>query len=489
MQDIESKIRVGLAWSGITRAGGQLATLIVTIILMHLLSPQDFGLVAMVVVFTGFAMLFTDMGFGAALVQKIDVEQRHKNAGFWVSFIGGALLTLIFAVLAPYIASFYGIPELQPIAVALSLIFFINSLGTINESLVKKALDFRTLAIAQLTSNVLSGLAAICLAFSGFGVWSIVAMYVLNASVYVVAVWILAPWRPDFSLQLSAVKDLSKFSTNWLGSAAFYYWTRNGDNLLIGRYLGSEPLGIYSRSYAVLLVPVTQIAGAISNVMFPALSAIQNDVERVKTLYLQSISVISLVAFPCMLGLLVLSRPFVLTLFGDRWAEMIPIIQVFSILGVIQSISATDNWLYQSQGRTDIMFRWGLVVGSIYVVSFIVGLRWGVLGVAVAYTVANFVLLYPNWSIPARLIDLGFATMLKKLAPQFCGAATMALAVWAFGLLLPNSWSYAAHLVLQASFGAVVYLVFVHSFRLEAYTTASNVVKSYLTQLRHVEER
>jgi PST family polysaccharide transporter len=199
---------------------------------------------------------------------------------------------------------------------------------------------------------------------------------------------------------------------------------------------------------------------------------------------LQSISVISLVAFPCTLGLLVLSRPFVLTLFGDKWAGMIPIIQVFSILGALQSIGTTSGWLYQSQGRTDIMFRWGLVCGSIYIVSFIVGLRWGAFGVAAAYTVANFVLWYPNWSIPARIIDLSFTTMLRSLAPQFYGAATMALAVWAFGLLLPNSWSYAAHLALQVSFGAAVYVVFVRSFRLEAYTTVSNLAKSYLRQLR-----
>jgi PST family polysaccharide transporter len=484
MQDLENKIRVGLAWSGFTQVGGQVATLVVTIILMRLLSPQDFGLIAMVLVFTGFAMFFTDMGFGAALVQKMDVEQRHKNAVFWISVAVGALLTLIFAAVAPYIASFYGVPELQPIVVVISLIFFINSLGTITESLVEKAMDFRTLAIAQLTSTVLCGLVAIYLALSGSGVWSLVAMYVVNAIVYVVVVWILAPWRPEFSLQLSAVRDLSKFGTDWLGATIFYYWTRNGDNLLIGRYLGSAPLGIYSRSYAILLMPVTQIAGVISNVMFPALSAIQNDVERVRALYLQSISVISLAAFPCTLGLLVVSRPFVLTLFGDEWAGMIPLVQVFSILGAIQSIGATGSWLYQSQGRTGIMFRWGLVTGSIYVVSFIVGLRWGALGVAVAYTVANFVLWYPNWSIPAHIIDLSFATMLRSLAPQFYGAATMALAVWAFGLVLPNSWSYAAHLALQVSFGAAVYLVFVRSFHLEAYTTASNVVKSYLRQRR-----
>jgi PST family polysaccharide transporter len=328
-------------------------------------------------------------------------------------------------------------------------------------------------------ATVLSGLFAIYLAFSGFGVWSIVAMYIASAAVNVAVLWIIMPWRPDLSLRWDAVQDLSKFSRNLVGFSAFNYWTRNGDNLLIGRYVGSAALGIYARSYAILLLPVWQVSGVISNVMFPALSAIQKDVERVRNLYLTSISVISLVTFPMTLGLLVVSRSFVLALFGDKWAAMIPILQVFSLLGAIQSIGTTAGWIYQSQGRTDIMFRFGLISGSIFIISFIVGLRWGALGVAVAYTVANFLLWYPTWSIPAHLIDLDFVTMLRRLAPTFYGAGTMAFAVWVLGLVLPNGWSYATHLALQVAFGAAVYWIFVRSLRLEAYTTASNLVASY----------
>jgi O-antigen/teichoic acid export membrane protein len=158
---------------------------------------------------------------------------------------------------------------------------------------------------------------------------------------------------------------------------------------------------------------------------------------------------------------------------------MIPILQVFSILGAIQSIGTTAGWIYQSQGRTDVMFRFGLITGSIYIISFVVGLRWGALGVAVAYTVANLVLWYPTWSIPARLIGLDFVTMLRRLAPTFYGAGTMAFAVWVLGLVLPNGWSDATHLALQAAFGAIFYWIFVRSLRLEAYTTASNVIASY----------
>lgn len=206
--------------------------------------------------------------------------------------------------------------------------------------------------------------------------------------------------------------------------------------------------------------------------------------QRVKDMYLKSISVISLVTFPLTLGLLVVSQSFVLALFGDKWAEMIPILQVFCLLGLIQSIGTTVGWIYQSQGRTDIMFRWGLVSGSIFIISFVVGLRWGALGVAVAYTVANFLLWYPSLLIPARLIDLHVVTMLRRLAPTFCGAATMAFAVWVLGLILPSGWSYATHLALQVTIGAIVYYIFVRALRLEAYTIASRLVGAYFEQVR-----
>jgi len=315
--------------------GAQFVALVVSVILTRLLSPQDFGLVGMVLVFTNFASVFADMGFGVALVQKLDVTQHHKNAVFWISIVIGAVTTLIMAAAAPLIASFYNVPEVQPLAVAISLIFFINAFATVKVALLQKAMDFRKIAAAQLTSTVISGLVALYLAFSGFGVWSLVAMYIASAIVNVAVLWMITPWRPDFSLQWHALKDLSKFTLNLLGFSVFNYWTRNGDNLLVGRFVGSAALGIYARSYQILLLPVSQVSGVITNVMFPAFSAIQKDVERVKDMYLKSISVISLVTFPLTLGLLVVSQSFVLALFGDKWAEMVPILQVFCLLGLI----------------------------------------------------------------------------------------------------------------------------------------------------------
>jgi len=232
VQDLDSKIRTGVAWSGLAQMGAQFVALVVSVILTRLLSPQDFGLVGMVLVFTNFASVFADMGFGVALVQKLDVTQHHKNAVFWISIVIGAVTTLIMAAAAPLIASFYNVPEVQPLAVAISLIFFINAFATVKVALLQKAMDFRKIAAAQLTSTVISGLVALYLAFSGFGVWSLVAMYIASAIVNVAVLWMITPWRPDFSLQWHALKDLSKFTMNLLGFSVFNYWTRNGDNLL-----------------------------------------------------------------------------------------------------------------------------------------------------------------------------------------------------------------------------------------------------------------
>jgi O-antigen/teichoic acid export membrane protein len=259
VQDVDSKIRTGLAWNGVATVGAQAASLVITVILTRLLSPQDFGLVAMIAVFTGFASVFTDMGFGAALVQKSDLTQHHKNAVFWICVAVGALLTLIFAAAAPYIASFYGVPALQPITLAISIIFFINAFATVKFAVLQRAMEFRPIAAAQLTATVLAGLIAIYLAFSGFGVWSLITLYVASAAVNVVVLWLITPWRPDFSLRWDAVQELSKFSRNLVGFSAFSYWARNGDNLLIGRFVGSAALGICARVHYLIAAGVASI--------------------------------------------------------------------------------------------------------------------------------------------------------------------------------------------------------------------------------------
>ena len=210
--------------------------------------------------------------------------------------------------------------------------------------------------------------------------------------------------------------------------------------------------------------------------MFPALSRIQSDKARVKRIYLRSISSIALLTFPLMLGLLVVADSFVLTLYGPKWAAVIPVLQVLCIVGLVQSIVSTTGWIYTSQGHTDWQLWWTIGAGALTFAAFMIGVQWGVIGVAVAYAIRVYSTLYFALAIPGRLIDITFFEVVRAVAGIFGCAASMALLVWAVGWLLPADWPPWAYLAVQVLVGAVVYGGLVHLFRLLAYQDVRAIV-------------
>lgn len=469
MSELRQKTIRGVGWSIISLVGRQGGTFIVTIILVRLLSPQEFGLLAMVTVLTSFANIFGELGFSAALVHKQDVQPVHLSSVFWLNLGIGLLLTLVFVGLAPLIAGFYQEPILVPLTMFLSLNFVIGSFNIVQNTLLTKALDFHILSKVEISAVIISGIIAILMAYTGFGVWSLATQSVVATFVTAVLLWSLGNWRPSFVFNWSAIQELLGFSMSLFGSKLLNYWVRNLDYLLIGRLLGTGPLGIYTRAYELMLMPLTTVSRVISRVMFPALSQIQGEKERVKRAYLQVTRIIALITFPMMLGLLVTAEPFVLTLFGPRWAEMIPLVQIFSVVGMLQSIGTLNGNLYLSQGRADLQFKVGLVVHIVPLLGIIIGLRWGILGVAIGYAIGSFLIWYPTFYFAASLINLKLGEHLYNLSPPFICVVLMATVVWAMGMLLPHILSSWILLIVQVLCGALIYISLIHLLKIRAY--------------------
>jgi PST family polysaccharide transporter len=282
-------------------------------------------------------------------------------------------------------------------------------------------------------------------------------------------VWTISSWRPQFLFRKNAIQELLRFSGNLLGFNLVNYWTRSADDLLIGKFVGSAGLGIYTKAYGLMLLPVRQITSVISDVMFPALSRIQNDIDRVRRVYLRANRIIGFVTIPMMCGLMAVAHPFVLALFGPKWEAVVPVLQILCFVGVKQPVGSTTGWIYQSQGRTDWMFRWNVVVSTVTILSFVIGVQWGVIGVATAYAIRSYVVWYHGISIPGRLIDMTFGDFVQNLAGIFACAVVMAGAVYALGLALPPEWPHWLHLLTQVPAGVVIYWALVHSFGVQAY--------------------
>ena len=477
MTFIHQRTLTGIGWSSISQVIKQVLAFSIAVILARLLSPREFGLLAMVIVFTGFIDVFTDMGLGAAIIQKPDLEPRHVNAVFWANTGVGVLLTVLVIMAAPLIALFFRLPALRLMTTVLAFNFLVGSFRVVQESLLLRQMEFRRLAIVDNVSVLVSGCGAIGLALAGMGVWSLVGQSILSALTSVLVLWSLAKWRPTSAIDWKALRELLPYSSGMLGFNAVNYWIRNIDNILIGRFIGSTALGIYGRAYALMLFPINQIASALGKVMFPALSAIQEDRDEVRGLYLRITGIISLITFPLMTGLLVVAKPFVLTLFGGKWAEVIPVFRILCVTGLIQSVGTTVGWIYTSQGNTRLMFRWSVGAGLIFGVGIAAGLNWGVKGVAWAYTICNILLLYPAWTLPGRLINLTFFEMVKNVSGTFFCAVLMGGAVYASATLMPPDWPDGLLLLVQVLCGLVVYALLVHLLKLAPYRNAREMFR------------
>ena len=413
--NLRTKTIRGIGWSATSQIARLSMQVVITAILARLLTPSDFGLIAMVAVFSAFVGIFSDFGLSSALIQRKEINNELLSSVFWIGVLLGVLLTLSFAICAPLIAAFYSEPQLIPIIVVLSTTFFIGSLGNTQIALLTKNMNFKALAIISVCAVAVSGTVAVLLAFSGYGVWSLVWNAIVAACVTVPLSWMYSRWVPRVFLALQQVRQVISFGANLTGFSFVNYFARNLDNLLIGKFLGPSPLGLYNLTYNLLLFPLNNISYVIGNVMFPALSIIQHDKQMVRDVYIIANRYIAVVSFPLMTWMLVAAPQLVPVIFGPKWAGAIVLVQILALTAIGQSIGTNIGWIYLSQGRTDIMLKWGILSTIVVVISFFVGLRWGVVGVAAAYTIATYSLAYPGFVIPFRLIQLKVSDFFVQL--------------------------------------------------------------------------
>ncbi|MBW7897485.1 Teichuronic acid biosynthesis protein TuaB [Candidatus Brocadiaceae bacterium B188] len=419
----------GLTWSGTSQVITQISQFSITAILARLLSPNDFGLLGMTVVFTNFINIFCEMGVSGALIQRQDLDERHYSSVFWLNIMAGIVLTFITIAISPYIAKFYSEPKLKPILMLISINFFITSFTIVQKTILSKDMDFKKIAVIDIVAVIISGVVGIYFAYLGYGVWSLIYRLLALTSISMILLWALSTWKPKFIFSMDAIKDIFSFSANLMGFNVINYIARNIDNLLIGKFLGSEPLGYYTLAYRLMLYPIQNISGVIGKVMFPAFSRIQNDLEKVRTTYLKMIKAISLVTFPLMFGLFAVAPEFVNVLFGEKWQPTVMLIRILCICGIFQSVGTTVGNIILSQGRAGLQFQMQLV-GTILVTIFIVvGLKWDIIGVSISYVVYTTFFVHLSFYITNKLIKLSYVKFYYKMLPSYAMGAVTAVSL------------------------------------------------------------
>lgn len=457
--DLREKVKSGLQWSFLNQLIVQVALIAFNIYLARILDPEVFGVVAMVTVFSNFAVFLVDAGFTTAIIQRQDTTNDHLSTVFWTNIAIGIFLFLLFFICSGPLAALYKTETLQPVTQITGLVFIFSSLGVVQNALLVKKLDFKTKSLINWVATLTAYVIGIILAIYGFGIWSIVVLNLAIVLINTVLLWVTSSWLPSFYFSWQRLKELSHVGTNVLGDTLVNYWSRNADNFLIGKYVGSEGLGIYSRAYTIMLLPIRNITAVLIRVLFPAFSTIQNDLTKIRAVYLKTIRYISFIAFPAMFGLAVLAQEFVTIFFGEQWLAMIPILQWLAVLGAFQSIISLNGVIYNSLGKANIAFRVSLVVNTVLIASFIIGL-WidGLMGLTIAYFIAGTVLSVPVYYIAIKQIELKLIDAVKTLWGSICAVLVMVAGI----LLIKFFWTGQSNIpvfIICVLTGGVLYAV------------------------------
>jgi len=458
-RSLTQKAASGVAWITSFQVARQVLQIISVSILARRIPPGVYGLVGMAVLVTNLLETIRDVGTGTALVREREMPDELASTGFWVNCMTGATVTVFLVLLSRPAARFFHQPQLATILYLLAVSFFLGALSVVPMALLSRALEFRRLAIAQTLAAICATTVAIGLALAGGKVSALVAANLVASFVTLIAVWILSPLRVKLVFRVADARRILSFGLNLTGSHVMNYFSRNADNVLVGRFLGTTPLGYYQMGYMLMAYPLQNFGMTVYQVVYPALSNFSDDHVRLRAAYLRTCRLIGLVTIPAMLGLAVTAQPFVRVFLGPRWSPVVGLLLVFAPLGALQTLADPISLIYSTQGRTDLQFRWQIFASISYVLSFIVGLRWGIMGVATSYTIVWTVLMFPSFLIPFRLIGLSLKTFFLTLWPTtWCGLVMVTVAgSWLYSLRLLGLQNAGLQLVTTAVIGAVVY--------------------------------
>ena len=457
---LQGRVARGMTWTLIDTWGTQVLGLIVFAVLANLLLPEDFGLVALAAVFVAFAQLLVDQGLGDALIQRPSVTRSQIDTAFWVAVATGTLLTVAGLLLAGPIANALDEPRLELILQALSLTFVMAALNSIQMALLRREMRFRSLAIRKLTAVAGGGFVGVAMALGGYGAWALVGQQLTSASISVLMLWTVSPWRPGLQVSLEDFRSLFSFGIHVVGSDILSFFSRNVDRLLIGSFLGLTALGFYAVGYRILETSQQLLVNFARRLAFPLFARLQDDVVRLRRVYARAVGAISVVILPGYIGLALVAQEAIVVIFGARWAQSGPVAAVLFLIGPVLTIQLFSGSLLNSVGHPEVTFRIRLVTTVVNVAGFLLAvfLFRDIVFIAAAFVVRGYLVLpLILWAV-SRYGHVSLRDQLGQLHSPLLATIFMAAAVIAVKFVLLGRVSAAALLLVEFVTGAAAFI-------------------------------
>jgi teichuronic acid exporter len=473
---LRDKALKGLFWSFTDNSVSKGINFIVGIILARLLSPREFGLIGMLALFIGISETIINSGFGLALIRKTDCRQVDYNSAFFFNVVLSLIIYFILFAGSSMVSGFFNEPSLEDILKVLSLILIINAFGLVQNSILIKNLDFKTIALITFISSLLSGITSIVLAFKGFGVWSLVFKTLLNSLFTSICLWVFSKWRPTREFSAGSFTEMYKFGYKLLLSSLLYTTYINIYKFIIGKIYSADELGYYTRAEQFQVLPSSNISGVIQKVTLPLLTNFKDDRLSLKSNYRKMVQATMFLTFAMMIGMAAVAEPMIKVMIGEAWLPAVPYLQILCFAGMFSPLHTLNLNILFLDGRSDLGLRLEVYKVLIAIPVIIVGVFMGIKAMLIGMVVHSIISYYLNSSVSGKLIDYPVREQVHDIYPSFIIALLMGVIIYLFGRILPGGDGL--KLILQITAGVALVLAGGHLIKLEPYIFIREIIRT-----------
>jgi O-antigen/teichoic acid export membrane protein len=482
---LRNKSKKAFAWSAVENILLQVINFVVMIFMARVLTPADYGLVGMITIFTAISTTFVNSGFSQALIRKQDRTEADLSSVFYFNTVVAIFFYLLLFFCAPLIADFYNEPQLISVTRVSALSLIIGGFTAVQGTLFSARLDFKTTAKASISATIISSIVGLSMAYSGYGVWAILISGLVSSVIRSMILWYNSKWRPKLMFSFKSIKELFSFGSKLLASAILDTIYSNVYQLVIGKVYSASTLGHYTRAKGFAALPSSNLTSIMQRVTYPMLCTIQDDNDRLASVYRRLLKLSAFVIFPCMVGLSALAKPLILTLLNEQWMFTITLLHIVCFSMMWYPIHSINLNLLKVKGRSDLFLKleiWKKIVG-ITILSISVPL--GIVAMCVGSIISSLICLGINTYYTGKLINIGYFRQMRDLTPTLILSLVMGVIVYVTVSLLnlPNI----ILLLLGVVEGALIYIVGAKLFRFSEFEEALELLHRNKNNDQHVE--
>lgn len=474
---LKNKAVRGAKWSFIDNIASSGVTFLVGLVLANLLTPTEYGIMAIITIFIAVSTSIVDSGFSNALIRKVHIERVDYNTVFFFNLVVSFVLYIVLYVAAPAISIFFKEAILTEVLRVIGWVLVVNALAIIPRTILVKKIDFKTQTKVSVISSVVSGVVGIGMAMTGWGVWSLVWQQLSRQMMNTLFLWVFCKWIPVWEFSMKSFKELFNFGYKLLFSGLLDTIYKEIYYVVIGRFYSAADLGQYTRAQQFNIIFSSNLTSVVQRVSYPVLSSIQEEPERLREAYRRVIKLTMLVAFACMLGLAAVAKPLILILIGEKWLPAVPYLQIICFAGMLYPLHAINLNILQVKGRSDLFLKLEIIKKIIAVGPIVVGIFYGIEYMLCGSVVTSFIAYFLNSYYSADLINYPTKEQLKDIFPTFAVSLIVAGGMWTL-TFIPMSYYFL--LPLQIVVGLLFAFFIYEKLQLSEYLEGKKIVYSVL---------